>query len=75
MDVRVDEITGVRFVREPYPFPFGPQCAVVPGPGGTVKLEPGPGAMTGGPGRVAPAGTGQAVRIGSSGGPSVPPAP
>jgi hypothetical protein len=21
MDVRVDEITGVRFVREPYPFP------------------------------------------------------
>ncbi len=32
MDVRVDEITGVRFVREPYPFPFGPQFAVVPGP-------------------------------------------
>ena len=21
MDVRVDEITGIRFVREPYPFP------------------------------------------------------
>ena len=26
-----------------YKFPFGPQFAVVPGPGGTVKLEPGPG--------------------------------
>jgi hypothetical protein len=24
MDVRVDEITGVRFVREPYPFPTFP---------------------------------------------------
>ena len=36
-----------------YKFPFGPQFAVVPGPGGTVKLEPGPEAMTGGPGRVA----------------------
>ena len=24
MDVRVDEITGVRFVREPYPFPGFP---------------------------------------------------
>ena len=24
MDVRVDEITGVRFVREPYPFPSFP---------------------------------------------------
>jgi hypothetical protein len=34
-----------------YKFPFGPQFAVVPGPGGTVKLEPGPEAMTGGPGR------------------------
>ncbi len=49
-----------------YTFPFGPQFAVVPGPGGTVKLEPGP---------VAPAGLGQAVRIGSSGGPSARPAP
>ena len=39
-----------------YKFPVGPQFAVVPGPGGTVKLEPGPEAMTGGPGRVAPAG-------------------
>ena len=27
-----------------YKFPFGPQFAVVPGPGGTVKLKPGPGA-------------------------------
>ena len=25
MDVRVDEITGVRFVREPYPFPSFPR--------------------------------------------------
>src|SRR5271165_13083 len=24
MDVRVDEITGVRFIREPYPFPSFP---------------------------------------------------
>src|SRR5215472_1654733 len=24
MDVRIDEITGVRFVREPYPFPSFP---------------------------------------------------
>jgi hypothetical protein len=32
-----------------YTFPFGPQFAVVRGPGGTVKLEPGP---------VAPAGLG-----------------
>jgi len=52
--------------RDMYKFPFGPQFAVVPGPGGTVKLKPGP---------VAPAGLGQAVRIGSSGGPSARPAP
>ena len=32
-----------------YKFPFGPQFAVVPGPGGTVELEPGPGAIIGGP--------------------------
>ena len=32
-----------------YQFPFGPQLVVVPGPGGTIELEPGPGAMTGGP--------------------------
>jgi hypothetical protein len=49
-----------------YKFPFGPQFAVVPGPGGTVRLKPGP---------VAPAGLGQAVRIGSSSGPSARPAP
>ena len=52
--------------RDMYKFPFGPQFAVVPGPGGTVKLKPGP---------VASAGLGQAVRIGSSGGPSARPAP
>ena len=44
-----------------YQFPFGPQFAVVPGPAGTVELKPGPGAMTGGPGRVAPGGPGRAV--------------
>ena len=32
-----------------YQFPFGPQLVVVPGPGGTIELEPGPRAMTGGP--------------------------
>jgi hypothetical protein len=32
-----------------YKFPFGPQFALVPGPGGTVELEPSPGAMIGGP--------------------------
>ena len=37
-----------------YQHPFGPQLTVVPGPGGTVELEPGPGAGTGRPGRVAP---------------------
>lgn len=57
-----------------YQHPFGPQLAVVPGPGGTVELRPGPGARTGGPGGVAPAGPGRAVRIGPSGGPSVRPA-
>ena len=32
-----------------YQFPFGSQILVVPGPGGTIELEPGPGAMSGGP--------------------------
>ena len=50
-----------------YQFPFGSQLVVVPGPGGTVELEPGPGAGIGGPGRVAPGGSGRAVRIGPSG--------
>jgi hypothetical protein len=44
-----------------YQHPFGSQLVVVPGPGGTVELEPGPGAMTGGPGTVAPGGSGRAV--------------
>ena len=39
-----------------YQFPFGPQLVVVPGPGGTVELKPGPGVIIGGPGRVAPGG-------------------
>jgi hypothetical protein len=43
-----------------YQFPFGSQLVVVRGPGGTVELEPGPGAMIGGPGRVAPGGPGRA---------------
>ena len=37
-----------------YQFPFGSQILVVPGPGGTVELKPGPGVMIGGPGSVAP---------------------
>ena len=57
-----------------YQHPFGPQLTVVPGPGGTVELEPGPGAGIGGPGRVAPGGPGRAVRIAPSGGPSAGPA-
>jgi hypothetical protein len=50
-----------------YQFPFGSQLVVVPGPGGTVELEPGPGAMTGGPGRAAPSGPGHAAQIQPSG--------
>ena len=42
MDVRVDEITGVRFVREPYPFPSFPGREVLTvqflGPGGETVL-------------------------------------
>jgi hypothetical protein len=42
MDVRVDEITGVRFVREPYPFPSFPgrESLTVQflGPGGDTML-------------------------------------
>ena len=43
MDVRVDEITGVRFVREPYPFPSFPGREVLTvqflGPGGDTALH------------------------------------
>ncbi len=43
MDVRVDEITGVRFVREPYPFPSFPGREVLTvqflGPGGDTVLN------------------------------------
>ena len=42
MDVRVDEITGVRFVRAPYPFPSFPGREVLTvrflGPGGDAVL-------------------------------------
>ena len=43
MDVRVDEITGVRFVRGPYPFPSFPGREVLTveflGPGGESVLH------------------------------------
>jgi len=43
MDVRIDEITGVRFVREPYPFPSFPGREVLTvlflGPGGDTVLS------------------------------------
>jgi putative heme iron utilization protein len=43
MDVRVDEITGVRFVREPYPFPSFPGREALRvqflGPGGETVLN------------------------------------
>ena len=43
MDVRVDEITGVRFLREPYPFPSFPRREVLTvqflGPGGDPALH------------------------------------
>ena len=55
-----------------YRHPFGSQLVVVRGPGGTVELEPGPGAMIGG--RVAPGGPGRAVQARPSGGPSADPA-
>jgi hypothetical protein len=58
---------GSWAIHDMYQFPFGPQLVVVPGPGGTVELEPGPGAMIGAPGRVAPGGPGLAVRIGPPG--------
>jgi hypothetical protein len=43
MDVRVDEITGVRFMRAPYPFPSFPDREVLTvqflGPGGDTVLH------------------------------------
>jgi hypothetical protein len=66
---------GSWAIHDMYQHPFGPQLAVVPGPGGTVELKPGPAAIIGGPGSVAPAGPGRAVHAGPSGGPSVRPAP
>jgi hypothetical protein len=42
MDVRVDQMTGVRFVREPYPFQSDPGLESLTvrflGPGGDVVL-------------------------------------
>ena len=58
-----------------YQHPFGPQIAVVPGPGGTVELKPGPGAGISGPGSVPPGGPDRAIHAGPSGAPSVRPAP
>jgi hypothetical protein len=43
---------GAWAFRDMYQFPLGQQLAVVHGPGGTVKLEPGPGVKIGGPGRA-----------------------
>ena len=40
---------GAWAFHDVYQFPFGSQLIVVHGPGGTVELEPGPGAMLGGP--------------------------
>jgi hypothetical protein len=57
-----------------YQFPFGPEIAVVPGPGGTVELRPGPGVIIGGHGSVTPAGPGRAAHIEAPGRPSVRPA-
>jgi hypothetical protein len=51
-----------------YQFPFGSQLVVVPGPGGTVELKPGPGAVIGAPGRVAPGGPGRAAQMQPAGG-------
>ena len=43
MDVRVDQITGVRFIRAPYPFPSFPGREVLTvqflGPGGETELH------------------------------------
>jgi hypothetical protein len=44
-----------------YQFPFGRQLQVVHGAGGTVGLQPGPGARIGGPAGGAPGGPGRAV--------------
>jgi hypothetical protein len=41
---------GAWALHDMYQFPFGQQLVVVHGPGGTVNLEPGPGARIGGPG-------------------------
>ena len=61
---------GGSAFHDMYQFPFGSQLVVVPRPGGAqFQLEPGPGAIIGGPraGAVAPGGSSQAVRIGPSG--------
>ena len=41
---------GARAFHDMYRFPFGQQLVMVHGPGGTARLEPGPGVKTGGPG-------------------------
>jgi len=57
-----------------YQFPFGRQLVVVHGPGGTVRLQPGPGVRIGGPGGVKRGRPGRAGRIRPSGRPGVRPA-
>jgi hypothetical protein len=54
-----------------YKFPFGRELIVVHGPGGTVRLKPGPGVRIKGPGGVQRGGPGRADRIRPPGGHSV----
>ena len=55
---------GAWAFRDMYQFPFGQQLVVVHGPGGTVKLEPGPGAKAGGPGGAVRSPSGPGIRRG-----------
>jgi hypothetical protein len=51
--------------RDMYQFPFGQQLVVVRGPGGTVRLQPGPGARIGGPSGTVRSSGGPGIRPGS----------
>ena len=57
-----------------YQFPLGAQLPVVHGPGGTVRLQPGPGVRIGGPRGVKQGGPGRPVRTGPPGNPGARPA-
>ena len=56
---------GAWAFRDMYQFPFGQQLVVVHGPGGTVKLEPGPGVKVGGPGGAVRSPSAPGIRPGS----------